>query len=209
MWAKISYINEQLATRPSPDDVYSDQKIVEVIKIQYDQSHGQEFIKEIIVRRADGKMSYFSKSDYKYLNKNDTEYLYLMCLDGKIKIKGPLLSLLPYNQAPVVQDLGLVRTPPLFNPSLDDILIGNFNSLSEKQAAKLFHAVCFALIWHIRGWRNKILHACSDSAAAAALHEDIFPSVQRMSLLWVSNRAFKSSFLWDHWIHKPNEVGVT
>ncbi|GJY78320.1 RNA-directed DNA polymerase, eukaryota, reverse transcriptase zinc-binding domain protein [Tanacetum coccineum] len=101
------------------------------------------------------------------------------------------------------------RTPPLFNPSLDDILIGNFNSFLKKRAAKLFHAVCFALIWHIWSWRNKILHACSVSAAAAALHEDIFPSVQRMSLLWVSNRAFKSSFSWDYWIHKPNEVGVT
>nr|GEX28087.1 RNA-directed DNA polymerase, eukaryota, reverse transcriptase zinc-binding domain protein [Tanacetum cinerariifolium] len=103
------------------------------------------------------------------------------------------------------------RTPPLFNPSLDDILIGNFNLFLKKWAAKLVHAVCFALIWHIWGWRNKILHACSDSAAAAALHEDIFPSVQRMSLLWVSKRAFKSnsSFSWDHWIHKPNEVGMT
>ncbi|GKD06214.1 hypothetical protein Tco_1181188, partial [Tanacetum coccineum] len=38
-WAKISYIKGQLATRPNPDDVYSDQKIVEVIRIQYDQGH--------------------------------------------------------------------------------------------------------------------------------------------------------------------------
>ncbi|GJW54799.1 hypothetical protein Tco_0098884 [Tanacetum coccineum] len=74
-WAKISYIKGQLATRPNPDDVYSDQKIVEVIRIQYDQGHGQEFIKDIIVRRADGEMSYFSESDYKYLNKNDIEDL--------------------------------------------------------------------------------------------------------------------------------------
>ncbi|GJZ86987.1 RNA-directed DNA polymerase, eukaryota, reverse transcriptase zinc-binding domain protein [Tanacetum coccineum] len=97
--------------------------------------------------------------------------------------------------------------PPLFNPCLDEILIGNFNSFSKKQAAKLFHVVCFALIWHIWGWRNKILHACSDSDFAAL--QDIFPSVQRMSLLWVSNRVVNNSFSCDHWIHKPNEVGVT
>nr|GEW01138.1 reverse transcriptase domain-containing protein [Tanacetum cinerariifolium] len=35
----------------------------------------------------------------------------------------------------------------------------------------------------------------SYSAAAAALHEDIFPSVQRMSLLWVSYRAFKRKMI--------------
>ncbi|GKE68235.1 hypothetical protein Tco_1526307 [Tanacetum coccineum] len=68
-WVKISYIKEQLTTRPNPDDVYSDQKIVELIRIQYDQGHRQEFMKEIYVRRADGTMSSFSKSDYKYLNK--------------------------------------------------------------------------------------------------------------------------------------------
>lgn len=101
------------------------------------------------------------------------------------------------------------KTPPLFNPSLDDILTGNFKFCSEKRVAKLFHAVCFALIWHIWGWRNIILHACSDSDAVAVRHEDIFPSVQRMSLLWVINRAFKSHFSWDHWIHKPEEVGMT
>ncbi|GJU81515.1 hypothetical protein Tco_1283880 [Tanacetum coccineum] len=47
--------------------------------------HGQEFMKEIIVRRADGTMSSFSESDYKYLNKNDIEDLYLLCINGKIE----------------------------------------------------------------------------------------------------------------------------
>ncbi|GJS71863.1 hypothetical protein Tco_0704704 [Tanacetum coccineum] len=70
----ISYIKGKLVTRPNPDDVYSDQKIVEVIRTQYDQGHGQEFMKEIIARRDDGEMSSFLESNYKYLNKNDIEY---------------------------------------------------------------------------------------------------------------------------------------
>ncbi|GJX23219.1 hypothetical protein Tco_0227664 [Tanacetum coccineum] len=37
--------------------------------------HGKEFMKEIIVRRANGEMSSFSDSYYKYLNKNDIEDL--------------------------------------------------------------------------------------------------------------------------------------
>nr|GEZ19948.1 RNA-directed DNA polymerase, eukaryota [Tanacetum cinerariifolium] len=50
------------------------------------------------------------------------------------------------------------------------------------------------------GGRSTLTKFVLDSAAAAALHEDIFLSVQRMSLLWVSNRAFKSSssFSFDH-----------
>ncbi|GJS44502.1 hypothetical protein Tco_0569545 [Tanacetum coccineum] len=36
-------------------------------------------------QRADGTMSSFPESDYKYLNKNNSEDLYLMCLNGKIE----------------------------------------------------------------------------------------------------------------------------
>ncbi|GJX77195.1 hypothetical protein Tco_0324006 [Tanacetum coccineum] len=78
-------MRRQLTTRPNLDDVYSDQKIVELIKTRYDQGHGPEFMKKIFVRRADGTMSSFSESDYNYLNKNDIEDLYLMCLNGKIE----------------------------------------------------------------------------------------------------------------------------
>ncbi|GKF45996.1 hypothetical protein Tco_0135798, partial [Tanacetum coccineum] len=48
------------------DEVYSDQRIVDIIKIQYDQGHGQEFMKEIVGKRVDGEFSSFSESDYKY-----------------------------------------------------------------------------------------------------------------------------------------------
>nr|GEV58944.1 RNA-directed DNA polymerase, eukaryota, reverse transcriptase zinc-binding domain protein [Tanacetum cinerariifolium] len=37
-------------------------------------------------------------------------------------------------------------------------------------------------IWHVWNWRNKILHAPSNPEADAIRHEDIFPSVQRLSL---------------------------
>ncbi|GJR25127.1 RNA-directed DNA polymerase, eukaryota [Tanacetum coccineum] len=40
---------------------------------------------EIVVRRAYGKFDAFSKSDYKYLHKNDIKDLYLMCINGKVK----------------------------------------------------------------------------------------------------------------------------
>ncbi|GKA40016.1 hypothetical protein Tco_0732609 [Tanacetum coccineum] len=48
--------------------------------------HGQAFIKEIVVKRANGEYSSFSKLDYKYLYKNEVEDMYLMCMNGKIKL---------------------------------------------------------------------------------------------------------------------------
>ncbi|GKG10205.1 hypothetical protein Tco_0338951, partial [Tanacetum coccineum] len=40
------------------------QYMQDVIRVQYDQGHGQEFIKEFVVKRADGEYESFSKSDY-------------------------------------------------------------------------------------------------------------------------------------------------
>nr|GEV23108.1 hypothetical protein [Tanacetum cinerariifolium]GFA10216.1 hypothetical protein [Tanacetum cinerariifolium] len=44
----------QLDKRDNPNKVYSDWRIVDVIRVQYDQVHGQEFMKEIVVKRANG-----------------------------------------------------------------------------------------------------------------------------------------------------------
>ncbi|GKB70176.1 RNA-directed DNA polymerase, eukaryota, reverse transcriptase zinc-binding domain protein [Tanacetum coccineum] len=68
------------------------------------------------------------------------------------------------------------RSPPLYNPSLEEILNGKSGFIENKSVAKLFHAVCMTFIWHVWNWRNKILHAPSDPEADAIRHEDIFPS---------------------------------
>ncbi|GJR87821.1 hypothetical protein Tco_0211832 [Tanacetum coccineum] len=94
----------KLVKRLNPYEVFSDQKIVEVIRIQYDQGYGKEFMKEIIVKRVDGHMCSFSESDYKYLNKNDIKDLYLMCLKGKINYQenGILKSLNVFIRSSVI-----------------------------------------------------------------------------------------------------------
>nr|GEZ13798.1 hypothetical protein [Tanacetum cinerariifolium] len=43
----------QLKEKTDPDEVYSNQRIVNVIRIQYDQGHGQDLMMKIIVKRAD------------------------------------------------------------------------------------------------------------------------------------------------------------
>nr|GEU61210.1 hypothetical protein [Tanacetum cinerariifolium] len=69
------------------------------------------------------------------------------------------------------------KLPPLFNPSLDEILHGIPSLYAKKWKAKLFHAICVGFIWSVRAWRNRILHAFSDEEKSCALHEDIFPRV--------------------------------
>ncbi|PWA54094.1 RNA-directed DNA polymerase, eukaryota [Artemisia annua] len=95
------------------------------------------------------------------------------------------------------------KSPSLFCPSLDDILKGNFEFLDNKLVSKLLHVVCLSLLWHIWRWRNKILHAQTESGETPIRHEDIFPSLQRMSFLWTSNRAPINRVVWDNWIQRP------
>ncbi|GJU11466.1 hypothetical protein Tco_1133862 [Tanacetum coccineum] len=65
--------------------VYTEKKIVDVVRVQFDQGYGEEYMTEIVVKRADGGYSEFTESDYKYLHKNDTKDMYLMCINGIIK----------------------------------------------------------------------------------------------------------------------------
>ncbi|GKE33538.1 hypothetical protein Tco_1452860 [Tanacetum coccineum] len=71
------------------------------------QCHGQELMKEIVVKRADGEYIHFSKSYYKYLHKNDIEDMYLMCLNGKIKYQetGILKSLIVFIKSSVIYEI--------------------------------------------------------------------------------------------------------
>ena len=101
----------------------------------------------------------------------------------------------------LISYLELVDVPPSFSPSLDDILNENFEFLDNKMVSKLFHAVCLSFLWHIWRWRNRILHAQTESEETSIRHEDIFPSLLRMSFLWTSNRASSNRFMWDNWIH--------
>ncbi|GJW10034.1 hypothetical protein Tco_1575861 [Tanacetum coccineum] len=70
--------------RDKPEEVYSDSKIVELIRTSYELGHEHKFITEIILRRTNGKIDPITKPDYKYLNKNDIEDLYLLCINGKV-----------------------------------------------------------------------------------------------------------------------------
>ncbi|GJT99279.1 hypothetical protein Tco_1094797 [Tanacetum coccineum] len=64
----------------------------------YTIGHEHNFITEIIARRADGKIDPITEPDYKYLNKNDIEDLYLLCVNGKERVHDFQLGMKNYQQ---------------------------------------------------------------------------------------------------------------
>nr|GEY92734.1 putative reverse transcriptase domain-containing protein [Tanacetum cinerariifolium] len=84
-WHKKFYILKQRKERVDPDEVFSDHKIVEVVRITTDKKYGLDFLEEIIVKRDDNKAYSFYEADFKYLSKNDIEDMYYLCPNGKVK----------------------------------------------------------------------------------------------------------------------------
>ncbi|GJY75609.1 hypothetical protein Tco_0480725, partial [Tanacetum coccineum] len=64
--------------------VYSNSKIIQVIKMYWEQDHEHKFITKIVVRRANECIVSIIESDYKNLNKNDIEDMYLLIMNGKV-----------------------------------------------------------------------------------------------------------------------------
>ncbi|GKG17159.1 hypothetical protein Tco_0362116, partial [Tanacetum coccineum] len=46
LWAKKSHIIRQLKKIDDPEEVYSEKRIVDIIRVQFDQGYGQEYMKE-------------------------------------------------------------------------------------------------------------------------------------------------------------------
>ncbi|GKB61089.1 hypothetical protein Tco_0917275 [Tanacetum coccineum] len=58
--------------------------IVQVIKTTGELGHEHKFVTDIIVRRANGRFSSITEPNYKNLNKNDIEDMYLLCINDKV-----------------------------------------------------------------------------------------------------------------------------
>ncbi|GJU71016.1 hypothetical protein Tco_1262421 [Tanacetum coccineum] len=87
-WHKRRYKLNQRRVRDNPEEYFSNNRILEVIRITTDQQHGLDYMEQIIVMRENDKLDSFSKADFKYLNKNDIEDLYYLCLNKKVNFYG-------------------------------------------------------------------------------------------------------------------------
>ncbi|GJU38811.1 hypothetical protein Tco_1191768 [Tanacetum coccineum] len=82
--AKIFYIKRQKEPGKPKEVVYSNSKIIQVIKTYWELGHEHKFITEIVARRANECIVSITESDYKNLNKNDIEDMYLLIMNGKV-----------------------------------------------------------------------------------------------------------------------------
>ncbi|GJY16981.1 hypothetical protein Tco_0387403 [Tanacetum coccineum] len=82
--AKIFYIRRQKKPGRPKEEIYSNSKIVQVIKTYWELGHEHKFIAEIVARRANDCIVSITESDYKNLNKNDIEDMYLLIVNNKL-----------------------------------------------------------------------------------------------------------------------------
>ncbi|GKB05598.1 hypothetical protein Tco_0833793 [Tanacetum coccineum] len=82
--AKIFYIKKQKEPGKPKEEVYSNSKIIQVIKTYWELGHEYKFITEIVARRADECIVSITEPDYKNLNKNDIEDMYLLIMNDKV-----------------------------------------------------------------------------------------------------------------------------
>nr|GEV50777.1 hypothetical protein [Tanacetum cinerariifolium] len=82
--AKIFYIKSQQAPGKPKREIYSNSKIVQIIKTYWELGHEHKFITEIVARRENKSIISITESDYKNLNKNDIEDMYMLIVNHKV-----------------------------------------------------------------------------------------------------------------------------
>ncbi|GKA28189.1 hypothetical protein Tco_0714357 [Tanacetum coccineum] len=91
--AKIFYIRKQKEPGKPKEEIYSNSKIVQVIKTYWELGHEHKFITEIVARRANKYLVSITEPDYKNLNKNDIEDIYLLIMNGKkVNLTAPTMT---------------------------------------------------------------------------------------------------------------------
>ncbi|GJW23723.1 hypothetical protein Tco_0034345 [Tanacetum coccineum] len=80
------WVDKQKEPGKPKEEVYSNSKIVQVIKTYGELRHEHKFVTEIIARRANGSLVSITEPDYKNLNKNGIEDMYLLCINDKVKV---------------------------------------------------------------------------------------------------------------------------
>ncbi|GJS51137.1 hypothetical protein Tco_0624499 [Tanacetum coccineum] len=91
--------------------------------------------------------------------------------------------------------------------SVSDIALGNLSIPSNwcSRLSKVVKGVFQCSIWAIWKWRNKLVTSDSDSSSIIK-DQDIFPSIQRLSKIWISARLASNLVNWNCWIARPFDI---
>ncbi|GJU46266.1 hypothetical protein Tco_1203532 [Tanacetum coccineum] len=82
--AETFYIKKQQEPRKPTEEIYLNSKIVQIIKTYWELGQEHKFIIKIVARRANGSIVSIFEPDYKNLNKNDIEDMYLLIVNHKV-----------------------------------------------------------------------------------------------------------------------------
>ncbi|GJU33851.1 hypothetical protein Tco_1182205, partial [Tanacetum coccineum] len=83
-WHKRMYKLNNMKVKDNPEELFSDHRIVEVVRVRTEQQYGLDYMNQIIMMRENDKPYSFSEADFKHLNKNDIEDMYYLCLNKKV-----------------------------------------------------------------------------------------------------------------------------
>ncbi|GJV94373.1 hypothetical protein Tco_1545950 [Tanacetum coccineum] len=86
-WHKRMYKINYRKVNDNPEELFSDHRIVEVVRVTTEQLYMLDYMEQIIVMRENNKPDSFSEADFKYLNKNDIEDMYYLFLNKKLGIE--------------------------------------------------------------------------------------------------------------------------
>ncbi|GJZ84503.1 cysteine-rich receptor-like protein kinase [Tanacetum coccineum] len=89
--------------------------------------------------------------------------------------------------------------------SISDISLAIIGFPNNPVLSKILHGGFQCVIWAIWKWRNKVVNA-SFASLIDAKNEDIFPSIQRLSKLWIAARCNRLSLKWTYWISSPSSL---
>ncbi|GJW62071.1 hypothetical protein Tco_0111406 [Tanacetum coccineum] len=86
-WHKRMYKINHRKLKDDPEEYFFNYKIVEVVRVITKQQHRFDFMEQIIMMRENDKPDSFSEADFKYLNNNDIEDIYYLCLNKKVNYR--------------------------------------------------------------------------------------------------------------------------
>ncbi|GKB73283.1 hypothetical protein Tco_0934695, partial [Tanacetum coccineum] len=95
----------------------------------------------------------------------------------------------------------------MFFPSftISDIASNRIRTVGCPRLNKILHEVVSVTVWALWKWRNIIINATPDTVSSIR-EEDIFPSIQMLSKLWISVRLISHIANGSLWISKPFDL---
>ncbi|GJX23387.1 hypothetical protein Tco_0227832 [Tanacetum coccineum] len=161
--AKVFYIKKQKEPGKPKEAVYSNSKIFQIIKTYWELRHEHKFITEIIIRRENGSIVSITESDYKNLNKNAIEDIYLLIVNVKLGVES-------YQQkvnltTPIVTFSGIKKYKVFFivsEPVYDIIYKNNKKEkiVMRHQEIHKFRDATLKRVWEgLNNYNNDVKHA--------------------------------------------------